>query len=64
MRGSRAVVDLTKEKVVSDAAFRELLDLLMCSDQVQCSVSALTSFTNDEARSRGYIDWIDAYHGF
>lgn len=51
---------------MNTAAFRLLLDFLMCDDP-----STLFSWTREsllwhadhEARSRGFSDWIAAYHG-
>lgn len=49
---------------MSDLAFRQLLDLLMCSDPEPCPTESLRNFADDEARDRGFRDWVDAYHRF
>jgi len=50
---------------MTDLEFRYFLDLLMCSDPWPVegdSESTLKNFADEQARIRGYCDWIDAYH--
>lgn len=44
--------------------FRALLDLLMCADPYPAPVGedVLKEFANKQAKGRGFVDWIDAYH--
>lgn len=51
--------------------FRALLDLFMCSDPWPVvdhgdgdGHDTIENLLNTEAKSRGYTDWIDAYHTF
>jgi len=56
---------------LSDPQFRSLLDLFMCSDPWPISDQGtgdghktIESLLDIEAKSRGYIDWVGAYHEF
>lgn len=44
---------------MDDNTFRDLLDLMMESDEVP---EHLAEFADDEAQDRGYDDWIEAYN--
>lgn len=43
---------------------RAVLDWMMCSDPFPVSVdkAAIDAWLNGECMSRGYTDWVDAYH--
>lgn len=52
---------------MNDQTLRALLDLLMCSDPWPVvpengSQRLLIAYADDEARKRGFTDWVGAYH--
>jgi len=52
---------------MNDKQYTAFLILLMCSDpwpimREEKSEYELKSFANEEAKKRGFTDWIDAYH--
>ncbi len=49
---------------MNDIQFCDFMALLMCSDPWPESVpkDALDAFADEEARKRGFDDWIEAYH--
>ncbi len=54
---------------MEDYIYRAILDLLMCSDPYPVpddgvGQKILTALANDEAKKRGYGDWVVAYHKF
>jgi hypothetical protein len=51
--------------LMTDRELRALLNLLMCDDPSSVSAdedAALRELANRESTSRGFADWIDAYH--
>ncbi|KKL75605.1 hypothetical protein LCGC14_2053240 [marine sediment metagenome] len=51
---------------MGDDEFRVLLDLLMVSDPwpLEYGHEIMTDLADSQARLRGYMDWIAAYHDF
>lgn len=54
---------------MTDKEFRSFLNLMMVSDpwpldEDEVEKVILTKFANDQARIRGYRDWIEAFHRF
>jgi hypothetical protein len=52
---------------MNNQEFRAFLDLLMCSDPWPVgddgeSQRIMKNWANDQARLRGYKDWVDAWH--
>lgn len=47
---------------MTEPAFRELLNLLMCADPAPCGVDQLKGFANEQSQRLGYADWIEAFH--
>ncbi len=58
-----------REIEMEDYIYRAILDLLMCSDPYPVpddgvGQEILIALANDEAKKRGYGDWVVAYHEF
>ena len=52
---------------MSDIVFRAMLNWMMCSDPWAAGdqdEKVLKSFLDEEAQSRGYDRWVEAYHEF
>lgn len=49
---------------MKDTQYRALLDYRMCGDGVHHSVNMdeVDALMDDEARERGFDDWLDAFH--
>lgn len=49
---------------MSDEQFRVLMSLVMVSDPwpLQIGHSEMNDLLDDEARQRGFCDWIEAFH--
>lgn len=55
------------DRRLTDAQFRALMDLFMCSDpypDTKAGHDTLENLLDSEALALGYSDWIVAYHDF
>ncbi len=48
--------------MLTDECFTQLMDFMMCADQIKAPQDHILALMDGEAKARGHDNWVVAYH--